>query len=151
MKTNYKYTARLLSLMITVFLFSCAKDEGPYVIEQSIDPVDPIPVVVIPDPTVLNYTVSFSTDIKPIFNANCLQGCHNPQHATLDLRQSVAYDQLTTLGGNAPYVDSLHPETSSLYLHLVGIYSPMPKNQAKLPQDLINKVYTWIYQGHLNN
>ena len=151
MKTHYTYLVRLLPLVITIFLFSCAKDEGPFVVKDAMGPLDPIPSNGIPDPTVFSYPISFASDIKPIFQASCLQGCHNPNHPTLDLRPSVAYNQLTSLGVNAPYVNATNPESSSLYLHLVGVYTPMPKNNAQLSQGLIDTVYTWIYQGTLNN
>ncbi|MFP5470249.1 MAG: hypothetical protein ACLGGV_01515 [Bacteroidia bacterium] len=150
----------IFSLGLLIFISSCAKDEGPFAplvssntnsdIQDSI--LDSIlDSETIPEPTVYSYTISFNNDIKPLFKASCVHGCHNPNHPKLDLRPPVAYDQLLTDGFSAPYVNSSLPKSSSLYLHLIGTYTLMPKDAEKLSQGKIDTVYTWISQGTLNN
>ncbi|GIK70704.1 MAG: hypothetical protein HND27_01160 [Bacteroidetes bacterium] len=146
--------------LLSLIAFSCAKDEGPFVKKMALplpkpqdtvpSPTDTTPTT-IPEPTVFPYTILFNTDVKPIFPANCVQGCHNPQHPKLDLRPNVAYKQLLTDGFSAPYVNVSVPKQSILYLHLVGIYPLMPKNGQKLSQGKIDTIYTWISQGALDN
>lgn len=150
-----------------VFLsISCEKDKGPFIIKPANIPIQPTdtnknptdttdttpPPPVIPEPTSLSYTVSFESEIKPIIKANCMgQGCHNPMHPSLDLRLQVAYNQLLFDGKNAPYVDTLEPKKSIIYLHLVGIRLPMPKDRDKLQQSDIDIIYSWIAQGAKKN
>ena len=137
---------------IGVMFFSCAKDEGPFV--KYIPPVnDTVPDVQdsIPAPTAYSYTISFWTDVKPIFTGNCVMMCHNMEHPKLDLRPPVAYDQLLTDGSSAPYVIPMAPAPSNLYLHLNGEYALMPQGGSKLSQGKIDTVYTWIAQGALDN
>jgi hypothetical protein len=147
-----------LAVILSIIIFSCAKDEGPF-IKKSITPIpqDTTPTpqdttpTTMPEPTVFPYTISFNTDVKPIFPASCVQGCHNPNHPKLDLRPNVAYNQLLTAGVSAPYVNVPMPKQSILYLHLVGVYTLMPKGGPKLSQGKIDTVYTWITQGALDN
>jgi hypothetical protein len=150
-------------LFITLFLllfslfFSCEKDSGPYVAVLG-NPIDTTKIdtngtgqPTIPDPTIYSYSISYGTHVKPVFQQNCIQACHNPQHPKLDLRPSVSYAQLLTDGFSAPYVNTINPEQSSLYLHLAGVYTLMPQGGPKLSQGQIDTVYTWIAQGALNN
>lgn len=148
-------------LFITLFLllfslfFSCEKDSGPYIIEipkeekSNNDTIITDPII--PTPTVYPYTISYETHVKPVFQQNCIQACHNPQHPKLDLRPSVSYAQLLTDGFSAPYVNITNPNQSILYLHLAGVYTLMPQGGPKLSQGQIDTVYTWIAQGALNN
>ncbi|MBK7127868.1 MAG: hypothetical protein IPM74_14475 [Crocinitomicaceae bacterium] len=148
-----KFQLKITSLFaIAVMFFSCAKDEGPFV--KFIPPVnDTVPDVQdsIPAPTEYSYTISFWTDVKPIFTGNCVMMCHNMEHPKLDLRPPVAYDQLLTNGSSAPYVMPMAPATSNLYLHLTGEYELMPQGGPKLSQGKIDTIYTWIAQGALDN
>jgi hypothetical protein len=162
---NSIFTAIIAVSMLTAVV-SCEKDQGPYYVNPSTIDTTKLPTdtnktpndtdttspIVIPKPTLLSYTVEFNAHIKPIIQTNCMgQGCHNPSHPALDLRPQVAYKQLLTDGKNAPYVDTLEPAKSIIYLHLVGIRLPMPKDRPKLPQEDIDKIYTWITQGAKNN
>lgn len=137
---------------LSLFLFSsCEKDKGPYFVELT--PIEdtvvqPPPVT---PPTEFAYTISYNNDVKTMFAANCVQQCHNPSHPKLDLRPSVSYDQLLFDGLSAPYVDTINPQQSSLYLHLAGVYTQMPLDTTPLSQGKIDTVYTWISQGAQNN
>ena len=146
---NYIISIIIFSLIILII--SCAKDKGPLVRKTTNAPNKPIDSINIPEPTILPITISFNNHIKPVFKNNCIQGCHNPSHPKLDLRPPVAYNQLLTLGKSAPYVNPAEPKKSILYLHLVGIRHPKPKDKPKLQQAAIDTVYTWIYQGAAND
>lgn len=152
MKSKYIF---LLASLVMVFLFSCTKDSGPYVVYEEIiaEPINKGDTnePTIPDPTIYTYTISYNTDVKPMLQQNCVQACHSPQHPKLDLRPQVSYNQLLTDGFSAPYVNSTSPAQSSLYLHLAGVYTLMPQGGPKLSQGKIDTVYTWIAQGALNN
>ncbi len=137
--------------LLIFFLQSCAKDEGPFVRVTPSANNDTTDIPQIPEPTVFPYTISFTNHVRPLFPASCVQGCHNPSRAKLDLRPSVAYDQLLTDGFSAPYVDTLMPKISVLYKHLTGEYTLMPMGGPKLSQGMIDTVYNWIVQGALNN
>jgi len=161
MKNNISKILQFFFLVGTfsIMVFSCAKDEGPFIKKTATVPTpkDTVPTPkdttpsTIPEPTVFPYTILFNTDVKPIFPASCVQGCHNPNHPKLDLRPNVAYKQLLTDGFSAPYVNVSTPKQSILYLHLVGVYTLMPKGGQKLSQGKIDTVYTWITQGALDN
>jgi hypothetical protein len=139
------------SVLAIILMISCAKDEGPFVRVSTSNTNKPNDSIKIIEPTVLPFTIRFNDHIKPIFRSNCIQGCHSPSHPKLDLRPPVAYNQLLTLGKSAPYVNPAEPKKSILYLHLVGIRLPMPKDKPKLSQATIDTVYTWISQGAANN
>lgn len=95
-------------------------------------------------------TVSFKNDVQPIFTANCaLSGCHiapNAQ-ANLVLDSANAYTRLS----HSSYVNAGNPETSVLYLNMIGSSSdPMPPTGI-LGKEETDKVYYWIKQGAANN
>lgn len=141
-----------ISGVFAILMSSCAKDEGPFVIiDPNIEDTTSHPPDTIPEPSIFPYLISFNSDVKPIFPAGCIMACHNPNHPKLDLRPPVAYEQLLTAGAGAPYVNVDHPKHSTLYLHLVGVYELMPQGGPKLSQGKIDTVFTWIYQGALNN
>ena len=144
-----------LSFSLLIILSSCEKDSGPYIVkmpyEEEITNDTTTTTPTIPSPTVFTYTISYGSDIKPMLSQNCVQSCHNTQHPKLDLRQQVSYDQLLTDGFSAPYVNTVTPNQSILYLHLAGIYTLMPQGGPQFSQGKIDSVYTWITQGALNN
>ena len=93
-------------------------------------------------------TMSFSTDIQPIFNTSCaLAGCHVAGGHAPNLTQGVAYQALM----NGGYVVASDPVNSQLMLWLTGKKTPvMPLGSG--PDPVINaKIYAWISQGALNN
>lgn len=84
-------------------------------------------------------TLHFSTDIQPIFNANCTT-CHGATKAP-DLREGKSFQALT----KGSYI-TLPGETSELYTKMTGSdHSPKSTDQEK------QKVLIWINQGALNN
>jgi hypothetical protein len=84
-------------------------------------------------------TIHFSTDIQPIFTANCVT-CHGGLRAP-DLREGKSYDALTTGG----YVNQ-PGETSLLYTQMnKSDHAPRSSDAEK------QKVLIWINQGALDN
>lgn len=149
MKLSKILLALVFAFSLSQILLSCAKDEGPFL--KTTNNNNNNNQDTIPEPTVFKDTMSFKTNIVPIFKSNCIQGCHNPTHPKLDLRPQVAYTQLLTAGKSAPYVNVTAPKQSIIYNHLVGIFLPMPKDKPKLQQAQIDSIYTWISQGAINN
>lgn len=93
-------------------------------------------------------TISFSSDIQPIFNVSCATaGCHVAGARAPNLSQGVAYKSLMDEGLVIPS----DPVNSELMMWLTGKKSPvMPLGSGPDPE--INaKVYAWILQGALNN
>tara|TARA_Y100000031_G_C8072647_1_gene315801 strand:+ start:214 stop:582 length:369 start_codon:yes stop_codon:yes gene_type:complete len=93
-------------------------------------------------------TVSFSTDIIPIFSTSCAN-CHasGSIFPGLILTTDVAYDQLLTDGINTPYVVPSDPASSSLYVRMT---TDMPPSGlvSVTKQEIILK---WIEEGAENN
>ena len=121
----------LLSIIIIGLSTSCEK---AYVMPEPIIP---------PDPNAP--PISFATEIKPMF-ASCTS-CH-PGANPLDLSAANVYNQLLTDGPNAPYVDTLNPTASKLYLK---INTGGSMNGYVPDQAYIAKVLTWITEGAQNN
>jgi hypothetical protein len=84
-------------------------------------------------------TVYFSTDIQPIFTANCIT-CHGGSQFP-NLSNGKSYNSLTT-GGlvNAP------GETSRLYVQMTS-----SSHTSRSTDTDKQKVLFWINQGALNN
>lgn len=92
---------------------------------------------VIPD------TVSFKSDIVPIFNQSCnASGCHSAGGFDPDLSPENAYGDLI----NGGYIDTANPEGSTLYL---SIASGSMKTYAQ-PGDA-ELILEWIKDGANNN
>jgi hypothetical protein len=124
---------QLLGFVMGILLLgsSCENDVGPLILDPS------------------GGSTSFSGDIQPIFNVNCI-GCHDQFHLQLDLRPCCSYEGLWTLGSGAPYVDPDNPEASKLYRHLTGDLTQMPPF-GSLPDHEIDMVLKWIDEGALDN
>ena len=93
-------------------------------------------------------TISFSSDIQPIFTASCaFSGCHVAGGKAPNLSIGVAYQSLQDGG----YVVANDPDNSQLMLWLTGKKTPgMPLGNSPNPE--INaKVSNWIFQGAKNN
>jgi len=126
--------------ILILFFSSCEKDQGPLII---IPPQIPAPLV----------PVSFANDIQPIFNAMCVH-CHNLGHCCLNLLPDSSWHQLLVTGASAPYVDTLYPTESFLYIRVAGVgqdppaMPPVPPILLKSETDLILK---WIQEGAKNN
>lgn len=86
--------------------------------------------------------VSFSSDLQPIFSANCaLSGCHVNGSQTPYLSADVSYQQL--LGG---FVNTIKPDQSELYIQING------NMQVHIPDAAERqKIYDWIRNGAPNN
>jgi hypothetical protein len=86
--------------------------------------------------------VSFSSDLQPIFTANCaLSGCHVAGSQVPYLTSDVSYSQLTS-----GYVNTVIPSQSTLYLMINGemsVHIPSASDR--------QKIYDWIRNGAPNN
>ena len=93
--------------------------------------------------------VSYTNQIQPIFNANCI-GCHiGGGAATLDL---TSYDGVMSGGVSGLSVISGDNENSLLYIRIIlpeGAAGSMPPNDP-LSQEEINLIGDWINEGANN-
>lgn len=104
--------------------------------------------VVINPGSSITETMSFKTDIVPLFNTSCAKaGCHIAGAKNPDLTESNAYKALI----DGSYIKANDPDNSVLMLWLTGKKSPvMPMGAG--PDEKINaKIYAWIKQGAKNN
>ena len=92
--------------------------------------------------------VNYSTEIQPIFTANCT-GCHGSSSG-LNLG---SYSTLMSGGNSGAVVISGNGSGSRLIQKLQGTASgnQMPKNQSPLNDATINLIETWIDEGALDN
>jgi hypothetical protein len=96
----------------------------------------------------ITQTMSFKTDIIPLFTSSCAKaGCHVAGAKNPDLTEANAYKALV----DGSYIKANDPESSVLMLWLTGKKSPvMPMGAG--PDEKINaKIYAWIKQGAKNN
>jgi hypothetical protein len=96
-------------------------------------------------------SVSFSTDIVPLFNTYCnISGCHSGSspEGNFNLESSIAYMELMKPGTG--YIDTVTPGFSVLYTQLISVSQPMPPT-GKLDDCRIEMVLKWIEQGAKNN
>ena len=96
----------------------------------------------------ITQTMSFKTDIIPLFTTNCTKaGCHVAGAKNPDLTETNAYKALV----DGSYFKANDPDNSVLMLWLNGKKSPvMPMGAG--PDEKINaKIYAWIKQGAKNN
>lgn len=122
-----------LAFILTAGFVSCRKDLGPIVIP----PVNPAPV-------------SFANDIQPILTTACVS-CHDENHQYLNLKSCCSYYELLITGTNAPYVDTVNPEQSIIYMRLMGTSLPAMPFGTPLPQNEIDLILRWIQEGARNN
>jgi hypothetical protein len=85
-------------------------------------------------------TISYSQDIQPIFNSNCIS-CHKGSIPP-DLTAAKSYAQLVPT-----YVTAKDPATSELYI----VCSPGGSMAAHTSAAELNLIYRWIYAGAKNN
>ena len=96
-----------------------------------------------PDPT----TVSFSLDIQPLFQTECIT-CHGSAGG-LDVQ---TYSALLAGGNSGAVVIAGDPDNSFLVQHLEGTRTPqMPLSRPPLSQPQIDTIRTWIAEGALDN
>jgi len=96
---------------------------------------------IVPDP--IPADVSFSTDVTPIFAANCI-GCHTTGAQVPDLTATHAYASLTSLN----LVNTTTPTSSILYIKINT--GEMPPG-GSLTQTQIGTILRWIEQGAKDN
>ncbi len=99
---------------------------------------------------VITKTVSFKTDLVPLFKSSCaLSGCHVTGAHTPDLEAEDAYNAL--MNGN--FIDKATPADSKVYERLTGKLTPgMPLNAPGSDPGNINELLlAWIKQGAKNN
>jgi len=94
-----------------------------------------------PPPVIENDTISFLSDIQPIFDAKCIS-CHSNSQKPL-LTTGNSYNALMT--GN--YVVAESPETSSLYTKCKPGGSMAPYTSS----DRLLLIYRWINAGAKND
>lgn len=113
---------------MAIFLSSCYNDTFPE--DDGPAPVD----------------VSYSQDIQPMWNSDCVS-CHQGGLAP-DLRAENSYDSLL----NGGYVIPENADNSVLYHSLLGSngVSLMPPG-SMWPASSIQKVESWINEGAKNN
>ncbi len=126
-----KVNILFILLLVAVTAISCENDAGPLILELPTGPV------------------SFSQDIQPIFDINCI-GCHDEFHQQLNLKTCCSYEELWSSGPGAPYVNLDNPSQSKLYRHLTGDLALMPPF-APLPEYEISLILQWITEGALEN
>ncbi len=90
-------------------------------------------------PEDLPTNVSFSGDVQPIFNDNCI-ACHSGGQSP-DLREGWAYDELIDGG----YVDTDFPCESTLYQIFGGTHS------GRATDDEVLTILGWIDEGAQDN
>lgn len=119
-----------MALTVGLMATSCYYDEIPP------EPVTPIPA-----------TVSYSTDIQPLWNANCIS-CHKAGATSPDLTAANSYSALTT---NNKYIVPGNASTSLVYKLMTGAASPLMPAGGKLSDSKIALINKWINAGALNN
>ena len=106
-----------------------------------------------------NESVSFSSDIQPVFDISCsTSGCHRAGHSTnLNLTEGNSYTDLINVRSMnyAPLklVEPGKSEDSVLYLKIVGSSetgSKMPPG-GTLSDASVANIRTWITEGAENN
>ncbi len=118
-----------LLFVFGLLLNACTYD---FIAEEELPPVDP------------TVTISFSTQIIPIFDAKCI-ACHKPGGTAPDLTATNAYNSIK----NMNLANTTAPETSLIYTY------PNPTSTMhtwkKYSAAEAQLVLTWIQQGAKNN
>ena len=131
---------KYIVLLLSVFLLqSCYKDIGP--IEDVTNEIE-------------GNEVSYSRNIQPIFDQNCIS-CH-PNSGNLNLTASNSYNELVNVTASAYQGTLVIPgdsENSILYKKIDGSNtygSNMPLGRS-LPANQIAMIKRWIDEGAQNN
>ena len=133
LKINQRLSRPIIGFSILVLsAFSMTGCEKDYIYRPKVDITTP---------------VSYSADIQPIWNSNCMgSGCHNTGAMDPDLTSANSYSALMTGG----YVDTTNAAASTLYMRMTDSNDPMPPTGI-LSATPTNKVLAWIEQGAKNN
>jgi len=124
-----KKTTQLLMVLLALVFFSACEYEFIEPKQPDIDPTD---------------TLSFKSDIIPIFQEDGCTGCHSTVSTAFSLEEGNAYQNIQDMG----LVDIDDPESSKLY------YVPNPASSVSHTKYSTNnaaKVLLWIQQGAENN
>jgi len=105
-----------------------------------------------------NESPSFSQDIQPIFDNNCI-GCHDAEHSTgLDLRMGFSYSRLVNMTSDrySPFlrVKPYTADSSVLWNKVAGTRVngvQMPPGGPYLRTYEIDNIRNWINKGAQNN
>lgn len=102
-------------------------------------------------------SVSFSSNIQPIFNNNC-SGCHPGGGAPFSLESGASYGNLVNVTATTgpcagmPRVKPFHADSSALFKRIAGTCgTQMPIGGSALSAAEQNLIATWINQGANNN
>jgi len=98
-------------------------------------------------------TVSFNTDIIPIFQASCaISGCHDAttHAAAVVLDSADAYTRITEPGTGYVIAGNANASLFFTTLNSPGV-NGMPKGLPPLPPCQVEAIECWINQGALNN
>lgn len=132
------------TLVLTVVLASCTKDEGPLFVPKPTPPGIPVD------------TAYFSTEVLPILTAHCWT-CHPPM-ADMDLSAAEAYNSLVGVvsTNHAPALRVVpgDPEAGVLWnkVNFTEVYGlGMPPDGSVLSSEELATIRDWIEQGALNN
>ena len=121
----------LNSLLLAIMLWVGALSQGCYYdIEEEL----------YPDTGCATDNVTYSGVIAPILETNCYV-CHSAA-AQLGGIILEGYDQLMVHVNSGALLGALNHQSG---------FSPMPQNQAQLPECQIEKISVWIQDGALNN
>jgi len=121
-----KETLLPIFLIIAIVFSNCAKDQTPEPMVVEPDICDSIPK-------------SFAVDVLPIFDANCI-GCHN---ATNNFANGQSWETHAEISAN---IDNILTAIN----HQSGA-TPMPYQQPKLSDSLIQVIECWAADGAPNN
>ncbi len=110
-------------------------------------------------PSPSDTTVSFASEVQPIFTANCaVPGCHvsSGTIAPMSLEAGKSYANLVNVLSteDASYyrVKPSNSDSSYLFLKITGAAGTrMPLNKQALGQAQIGTIKSWIDQGAKNN
>ena len=98
-------------------------------------------------PTAIPETVSYTKDIQPLWDQDCIS-CHKPGQTAPDLTAANSYSALLT---NNKYVIPGNAAESKLHKSLMGNGAAQMPTSGKWSDSKIALVDKWINDGALNN
>ena len=119
-----------MALTVSMMATSCYYDEMP--------PEAPTPI---PE------TVSYSKDIQPLWDQDCIS-CHKAGATAPDLTSANSYAALTN---SSKYVVAGNASTSLVYKLMIGTASPLMPPNGKISDSKLAILEKWINAGALNN
>lgn len=99
------------------------------------------------EPAAGGATVSFTTDILPIFESRCVN-CHGGNRTEAELSLRTHADAMTGSEGGAMIIPG--DAANSVLVEMVATQE-MPKRGPKLTPPQVQLIIDWINQGALNN